>query len=199
MTDSNSSLVYLRSNRVVLRPVLHSDVPLCLRWINDREVTQYLMRDLPMMEASEEKWFENLSARSDTDVVFIIVVDETPIGVMGIHAINWRDRTATTGSFIGEKEYWGKGYGTEAKMLVLHLAFHTLNLRKLSSSVIAYNKRSYAYSKKCGYTEEGVRKAQFFKHGTYWDEHLLAVFREDWEPLWRAFAEEHGIKGAPDA
>jgi RimJ/RimL family protein N-acetyltransferase len=91
---------------------------------------------------------------------------------------------------IGEKEYWGKGYGTEAKMLLLHYAFDTLNLRKICSSVISFNERSHKYSLKCGYKEEGRRKAQLFRDGKYWDEIQLAVFRKDWLLLWKKFQAE---------
>ena len=40
---------------------------------------------------------------------------------------------------IGESEYWGRGLGTEAKMLLLDYAFNTLNLRRICSQVLAFN------------------------------------------------------------
>lgn len=106
---------------------------------------------------------------------------------MAIHQIDWVNGTATTGAMIGEKEYWGKGYGSEAKMLLLDYAFNRLGLRKICSNVIAFNGRSKRYSEKCGYREEARRKAQFFRDGTYHDEIWLAVFRENWLPLWKKY------------
>lgn len=185
-----SEIIFQEGKRVSLRPVLKEDVPRCLKWMNDREVTRCLRARLPTMEADEEGWFESLHKKKQSDILLTIVADEKPIGLMGIHGIDWVDRTATTGALIGEKEYWGKGYGTEAKMLLLHYAFETLNLRKICSSVIAYNKRSYAYSIKCGYKEEGRRQKQIFKEGKYWDEIMLAVFRKDWLVCWKKFQEQ---------
>lgn len=185
-------VIFLKSKRVVLRPIERADVPKFLVWINDPEVTQYIATLFPKMEADENEWFEGLHKRQPDDIVLGIVVDGKLIGNMGIHHINWINGTATTGAIIGDKEYWGKGYGSEAKMLLLHYLFHTLNLRKISSSVIAYNDRSYAYSMKCGYKEEGRRKAQLYRKGQYWDEILLAVFRKDWEPAWERF-EANGL------
>lgn len=193
MSGLSTLIVFLRSRRVVLRPVLKEDLPLFIRWINDPDVSQFLNVFFPMMEADEQEWFESLPKRKSTDIVFVIVVDGKAIGTMGIHNINWKNRTATTGAFIGEKDYWGKGLGSEAKMILLDYAFNTLNLRKICSTVIAFNERSYRYSLKCGYKEEGRLKEHHFKHGTYWDEILLAVFRDDWLPLWEAFAKEQGI------
>lgn len=146
-----------------------------------------------MNETDEEEWFEGISKRKEHEVVFAIMADGKHIGMIGIHQINRKDGTAITGTMIGNKEYWGKGYGTEAKMLLLDFAFNTMNLRKICSSVIAFNERSYKYSLKCGYIEEGRRKLQNFRHGKYWDEIFLAVFRDDWLPLWEKFKLDHNI------
>lgn len=186
-------IVFLKSNRVVLRPVIKDDVPFILKWMNDPNVTQYINAYMPMMEADEDNWFNNLHKRKPNDVVFAIVVEGKIIGIMGIHGISARDRTATTGAFIGEEENWGKGYGSEAKMLLLDYAFNTMNLRKICSGVIAFNERSYKYSLKCGYKEEGRLVKHVYRHGEYWDEILLAIFKEDFPPLWEEFAKKHNI------
>lgn len=184
---SDTPAEFSRGKKVILRPLLRADLPKLIRWINDPDIRQYVLAFWPAMEKNEEEWLDRL-AGSKSDAVFIIAqLDGTAIGVIGLHKICWHDRTATTGSFIGEKQYWSKGYGSEAKMLLLHYAFHTLNLRKICSSVIAYNKRSYGCLRKCGYVDEGRKKQQHFKRGRYWDEIFLAVFRKDWEPLWRKF------------
>jgi RimJ/RimL family protein N-acetyltransferase len=109
---------------------------------------------------------------------------------MGIHRINWIHRYATTGAFIGEKEYWGKGYGTDAKMHLLEYAFHTLNLHKMCSSVYAFNERSVKYSLRCGYKIEGTRKQHVFRNGQYWDLIELGLLYEDWKPIWEQFNQE---------
>ncbi|MEX1014852.1 MAG: GNAT family protein [Candidatus Paceibacterota bacterium] len=193
MEPEKKEVVFLKGSRINLRPVLESDIPLLLRWINDPEVTQYLSAYLPMMEEDEREWFNSLSSKKPYDIVLTIMVDCNPIGVIGIHNVSLKDRTATTGALIGEKDCWGKGYGTEAKMILLNYAFNTLNLRKINSSVFEFNERSYAYSIKCGYKEEGVRKQQLFRNGKYWDEILLTVFKEDWIPVWEEYKKKHKL------
>lgn len=190
MIQTEKSLVFLKGARIVLRPALREDIPLFLRWINNPDVRYFLGSYLPMWEADEEAWVENLSKRKADNIVLLLSVDGHPIGNMGLHQIDWKNRTATTGALIGEKEYWGKGYGSEAKMLLLNYAFNTLNLRKINSSVIEFNPRSYHYSLKCGYEEEGRLKRQIFQNGRYWDEVQLAVFKKDWQPIWRQFKKD---------
>ncbi len=182
-------VVCFRSNRLYLRPPTKEDIPYFLRWFNDMEVKQYVTNFLPVVEADETEWLDRLHKNREKEVVFVVVDIKTnkPIGVMGIHNINWVSRLATTGAVIGDKAFWGKGYGSEAKMLVLNYAFDTLNLRKICSLVFGFNKRSEAYSKKCGYRVEGILKAHHFKNGEYCDEIHMAVFREWWLPIWEKF------------
>lgn len=193
MTKEAQQVVFLKGRRVVLRPVLEEDIPMLLRWINDPEVSLYLNAYMPKMEAEEREWFQNLHNKKSNNIVVTIVADNKAIGTMGIHSISWKDGTATTGTVIGEKEYWGKGYGTEAKMLLLNYAFNTLNLRKICSVVLAFNERSHKYGLKCGYREEGRLREHHFKNGKYWDEILLAVFKEEWLLLWDEFVKKHDI------
>jgi len=178
---------FIQGGRVVLRPVLREDLPLLVRWLNDPEVTQFITTYLPILEADEASWFDNLPKRKPNDIVLIIVVDGDPIGKIGVHQINWKDRTAMIGTLIGEKKYWDKGYGSVAKMLLLNFAFNTLNLRKICSSAIEYNLRSCSYNLKCGYHEEGRLRRHIYRKGRYWDEILFAVFKKDWLPIWREF------------
>jgi RimJ/RimL family protein N-acetyltransferase len=184
-----NDVVFLQGKRIYLRPPTKEDIPYFLRWMNDQEVIQYLATFLPKTEADEVAWLEHLHRDKETNVVFVVLDTKSrkPIGIMGIHGINWKSRLATTGAVIGEKEYWGRGYGSEAKMLLLNFAFNTLNLRKICSLVFGFNERSIAYSKKCGYEVEGILKAHHFKNGAYCDEVHMAVFKEQWQPIWEQF------------
>jgi RimJ/RimL family protein N-acetyltransferase len=188
MPKTGPKLVFLKGKKVILRPLRKAtDFELCLRWINDPEINQYLVVYMPVTEKKEEEWFENLASNPNEIVLGIETPEGRLIGTMGLHNINGKNRTAFTGALIGEKECWGKGYGTDAKMTLLHYAFNTLNLRKINSSVYAFNQRSLKYNLKCGYKIEGVRKKQIFRNGKYHDEILIAVFKDDWLPLWKKY------------
>ena len=174
-------VVFLKGKKVVLRPMRkETDLESSVLWLNNEDVRCFLALYLPVNFRAEEEWFDKLAKDKENIVLAIETSDGKFIGIMGLHRINWKDRTATTGAVIGDKEYWGKGYGTEAKMLLLDYAFNTLNLRKIGSMVIAFNKRSLAYSLHCGYKVEGVLKKHIFKKRKYWDEIVLGVFKKDW-------------------
>ena len=189
-------IIFLKGSKVILRPLnKETDLESACRWVNDPEVRNYLTVSFPSMLVQEEKWFDNL-VKKENEILLAIETLENKnlIGFMGLHKINWIDSNATTGAMIGEKEYWGKGYGTDAKMILLNYAFNRLRLHRISSSVIAFNERSLKYSLKCGYKEEGRVREKFFRNGKYWDEILLGILKKEFDPVWKKYKLENKIK-----
>lgn len=168
-----------------LRPLEKEDAPQLKIWMNDPEVAQFLMRVFPVTLQEEEEWIENIKKRTPKDVVFgVETLEGTLIGTMGLHNIELIHGLATTGAVIGDKKFWGKGYGFDAKMLVLDFAFNTLSLRKVTSDVLAFNERSKRYLEKTGYKRVGQFKEHLFRDGMYHDLIIMEIFREEWLPLW---------------
>lgn len=184
---SEKRLVFLSGKMVNLRPVQKSDIPHFTRWINDPKVRHYLSTTMPLTEKQEEEWFEGLGKDESKIDLIIETKDGKPIGLMGIHKIDWRSGVGTTGALIGEKEYWGQGYGTDAKMVLLDYAFNTLGLRKICSGAMAFNKRSIRYSLHCGYKVEGRLRRHTFRNGKFQDQIVLGVFRDEWLPIWNHY------------
>lgn len=190
--NEESRIVCFEGKRVILRPVHpENDLPMYLKWLNDSEVVRYIQAVPPVSLYEERDYLQKLHTKKD-DVIFAIETVKSPkfIGAIGLHGINRRDMHATTGSVIGEKDCWGKGYGAEAKMLLLYHAFYNLNLRRISSSVIAFNERSQNCLLKTGYNPEGVRRDMSFREGRYWDLLEFGIFRKDFEPIWKRYQKD---------
>lgn len=193
--ETGKRVIFLKGRKVILRPLnKETDLEDCQRWINDPEVRLYLTPFMPISKQTEAKWFDGLDEKTDGVTLAIEILDGEFIGIMGLHNINWIGGTAITGALIGEKKYWGKGYGAEAKMLMLDYAFNSLNLRKICSEVMDFNKRSLAYLLKCGYKVEGRRKWQVYRDGKYCDLVLLAVFKKDWLSIWEGYKKTRKIR-----
>jgi RimJ/RimL family protein N-acetyltransferase len=189
-----SDIIFRDGELVFLRPLEQTDAPSLQKWINDVELTQFLLRDRPVGEKEERRFIE-LSSSSKVDVVLGIVTKNEGklIGTIGLHNIDHVHGHAVTGTLIGEKEYWNKGYGTEAKMLLLDLAFNRLNLSVIRSDVIAYNGRSIAYAKKCGYRQVGRLPGWIERDGKRHDEVILVVTAKRWRPLWEAYLKNRNV------
>lgn len=144
------------------------------------------------MEKEEEDWLQGLNNNiHNVSLGIVRKKDGKLIGTIGVHSINWQQRTATTGTLIGEKDCWGKGYGTEAKMLLLDFAFNALDLYALFSRVNSTNLRSLAYAKKSGYEEVGRLPGWIrLQNGERCDEVQLVVTQEKWKPLWLEYLKD---------
>jgi len=177
----------LKGEKVLLRPLKRTDIANFLNWFNDVEVTQYLNFYLPMTEMAEEKWIEDAGSRiqAGTDVGFVIEAIEgdsaKPIGSIGLAGINPKDHGASLGITIGEKDYWGNGYGTEATRRILDYGFQQLNLHRISSSAFAFNERSIRLHKKVGFKEEGLQREAIFKNGQFHDLVMFGILWGEWK------------------
>lgn len=178
----------LRGKSVLLRPVTRSDISHFLKWCNDPEVIQYLGLYMPMIEMSLEKFIEELATtRAKSEVLLVIEATEgdstRPIGNCGLHGIDSKDRNATFGIVIGEKDYWSKGYGMEAARLLINYGFQQLNLHRISSYAFDFNERSIKLHKNLGFREEGRLRQATFKNGQYHDHVQFGLLREEWKGL----------------
>lgn len=190
------TVVFLEGRKVILRPLdKRTDAEKLQRWINDPEVRHSLMIVFPQTLKNEEDFIDR-GGDPAKGITLGIVVKETGelIGTMALHDIDFLHRNATTGAMIGEKRYWGKGFGTDAKMILLDYAFNILNLHTVSSMAFAFNKRSLDYSAHCGYKVEGVQKSRLFRAGRYWDRVLLGVSKKDWLPIWRRYRKTGSVR-----
>jgi ribosomal-protein-alanine N-acetyltransferase len=170
----------LRGGRVTLRPPDDSDPARFVDWFADLEATRYLAVRTGMALFQEEEFFKKMG-ESKTDVIWTIEAEGRSIGVTGIHRIDWKDAHGITGTFIGDKTAWRKGYGSEAMALRTEYAFRWLNLHKLMSGALAENEPSRRALVKAGYREVGLQRDHTFREGRWHDHWLCEVLRADWE------------------
>ena len=172
----------LAGSAVTLRPPDDSDAQRFVDWFADLEVTRYLQRRAGVGLLQEQGLLKKIG-ESETDVIWMIEAEGRPIGATGIHQIDWLHAHASTGTVIGDKSAWRKGYGSEAMRLRTDYAFRQLNLHKLSSSAFMENEPSKRALLKAGYTETGVEREHYFREGRWHDQRTCELLRDDWEKL----------------
>ena len=175
---------FLVGAKVYLRAVEPEDAPRIVPWFNDAEVARFLLRYRPLSVIEEIEFLQKLR-HSDTDLALGIALRETDelIGMSGMHHIDARNRHASFGITIGEKQHWSKGYGTEATGLMMRHAFGTLNLNRLWLHVYEYNPRALRVYEKLGFRVEGRLRQDTFRDGRYWDTIVMGVLREELESV----------------
>ncbi len=155
--NADQPIINIAGDKVALGPLRRDLLPIYVKWINDFEVARALdVRLGPFTLEAEETWYERV-AKSESDAVFTIYERATlrPIGSAGLHHIDHRQRTAEFGVLIGEKDCWGKGYGTETARLMLDYGFTTLGLHNIHLRAYAYNQRGLRAYAKAGFKVAG--------------------------------------------
>ena len=173
--------------RIRFRSAERNDLPLFVGWLNDPEVRYGIAMYLPMSQAREEAWFEDMLKHPPAEQVLVIEARGaksqehwTPIGTCSFMDIDWRSRNAEFGILIGEKAYWNKGYGTEAVKLLVRHGFQTLNLHRIWLRVFATNPRAVKAYEKAGFTHEGTKRQAEFIDGEYVDVLLMSILQPEW-------------------
>jgi RimJ/RimL family protein N-acetyltransferase len=147
-------------DKVALGPLRRDLIPVYHRWINDFEVTRTLaVAPYPRTLDAQEDWYER-NGRSEREAVFTIYELSTsrPIGNTSLDDVDQTNRCAEFGIFIGEKDAWGKGYGTEATCLMLEYGFTVLGLHNIILKVLSFNERGIRAYQTAGFREIGRRR-----------------------------------------
>jgi diamine N-acetyltransferase len=170
--------------RVRLRGVERNDLPSFQAWLNDPEVTEGLATYLPLSMIDEEQWLDRISHIEPDERPLAIELKEGRtwrlIGNSGFFNLEWANRCAEFGIFIGDKSLWNKGYGTEAVQLLLKHGFESLNLHRIYLRVYSTNPRARRSYEKAGFILEGTMRDAVYRHGKYADIHIMSVLRSEW-------------------
>lgn len=179
----------IRTKRLILREPKQSDWKDVVEGIGDYDVAKmmagvpypYNKKDaLSFIKLKINEW----KTEEPNSYYFVIELksEKKVIGAVSVSKINRFDGTGETGSWIN-KNYWKKGYVTEAKIALNDFAFNKIKLRRLDSPVFSDNEASNATQKKMGYILEGkMRKAHKSKaNGKIHDANIYGLLKEDWK------------------
>jgi RimJ/RimL family protein N-acetyltransferase len=155
------------------------------RWYQDTEWLRLLDTE-PSSLPSEKKWKEWLEKdldRSTDDHSFLAIrtlENDELIGFIGLFELYLQHGDTLVAIALGERQYWGKGYGTDAMRVMLRYAFNELNLRRVGLIVFEYNMRAIRSYEKAGFRPEGRERQRILRDGKRWDFLHMGVLREEW-------------------
>jgi RimJ/RimL family protein N-acetyltransferase len=163
------------------------------QWSSDSEYSRLLDWD-PARRFSvknSQKWIEK-QYENDNSHFFAIrtLAEERTIGGIGLDGIRWMHGDTFVGIGIGDREYWGKGYGTDAMKIILCYAFTELNLHRVTLDVFEYNQRGVRSYEKAGFVAEGRARGVMLREGRRWDVLFMGILREDWLKLEKGKSEK---------
>jgi RimJ/RimL family protein N-acetyltransferase len=169
-----------------LRAIERPDLDALWRWYNDAEVMYYWAEPYKTMsrEDLDARYGAGLSASTGRMHWLLITTRDEhgqgePIGRIGYVDLDRRNRHTEIALAIGERDYWGRGYGSDALIAYLGYLFHELNLHKVWLRVEAFNTRAQRAYEKCGFQRDGVFREHTFLGGKYYDSIIMSIVEDD--------------------
>ncbi|HXE72424.1 MAG TPA: GNAT family protein [Candidatus Nitrosotenuis sp.] len=171
-------------NLIRLWPLERHDLLKNYQWANDRQLIRLAgMSPLPKSVWEIERWYESVAQNPEVQVYSIKTAEGDYIGNIELLHLDSRSGHAEIGLLIGERGYWGKGYGSDAVDTLCRFAFQELRLHRLYARVLEYNERARRTFEKLGFRLEGTERETYYHQGRYWDASVLGLLDREYRGL----------------
>jgi [ribosomal protein S5]-alanine N-acetyltransferase len=177
------NIVFLKGERIHLRALMEKDLTSSyLQWLNDEEVCRSNSHAVfPNTEQKMRAFFASLQSQQQHVVLAIVHAESGKhIGNVSLQNINWISRNGEFAILLGDKEYWGNGYGEEAAQLIVDYGFCRLNLHRIYCGTIEDNKGMKKLAARLKMKQEGLRREAVYKNGTYLNVLEFGVLRSEY-------------------
>jgi RimJ/RimL family protein N-acetyltransferase len=166
-------------------------------WRRDSEFMRLIDSGEVMLRSQKDsqKWIEKEIEDQDVNQYMFTIrtlAEDKLLGDIGLSVVNWMSRDAFVGLGIGERDFWGRGYGTDVMKVILRYAFTEINLRRVTLSVFEYNPRAVRSYEKAGFVHEGRMRQFLNREGKRWDMLFMGILRDEWMNLQKK--EEENIR-----
>jgi RimJ/RimL family protein N-acetyltransferase len=172
----------LKGEKVLLRPMKPEDVARQHEFNQDIELYA-LDSDVPHVNPLEDAqaFYESRIKPDENIAHFSIETDGKYIGFCALYGLRNRHGNVELGITIGDRDYWGRGYGRDTIKLLLNYAFHYLGARRIALTTNVKNERAIRCYLACGFVEEGRPRKVVWIEGEYTDLVNMSILRDEWQ------------------
>lgn len=167
----------LTGKLVRLRAIEPSDAESLLRWHTDPELSRWMIADYPRSLAQIRKQFEERPPNTYDRLVLCIesLADGRALGTISLTGAEAESGRPNLAVYIGEQEFRGGGYGTDAVRVLCRYAFDSMRVHGVSLWVVPENTAARHVYEKLGFVEEGRKREAFRRDGKWYDMLLMSV------------------------
>lgn len=176
--------IRLHGERVTLTPLQYENIYRHFEWNNDPELNR-LDSELPYRRES----FADFKVRFEQMVdhpgpphvdLEIHAEDGKLIGLAYAADISPHNHHCTVGVTIGDRDYWGDGYGRESLEVLLKYCFDTLKMHRVHTETFEYNEAWQNLVRDAGFKHEGVERDYLYRDDTYWDKEIYSLLEDEY-------------------
>jgi [ribosomal protein S5]-alanine N-acetyltransferase len=175
----------MKDFRVYLRALEPEDYKITINWRNNDEIWAMIGSPKHFVSSEYERQWILDAIHNQKEIKLGVCLKENNelIGLATIKDINWINRSAHCPSMIGEKKYWSKGLGSEARLLLLKYAFFEKGFERIWGLILEDNINSIRMAEKCGYKKEGLLRNSVYKNGKFHNQIMVSVLREEFDVI----------------
>ena len=172
----------LKGKKVLLRPMKQEDIVRQHEFNQDPELYA-LDSTYPRVSPLEsaQAFYESRTKFDENIAPFAIEAEGKYIGYCSLMDLRNPHGNLELGIMIGDREYWGRGYGRDAVRLLLDYGFRHLGARRIALTTHAKNERAIRCYLACGFVEEGRPRKVVWIEGEYTDLVNMSILREEWQ------------------
>ncbi len=176
----------MEGDRVRLRKLEKADLPTLHRWMNDRDVmawARFSPDHMTSLAALEKEYEKELAGEERDRVTFVIEAKKTGRAIGWCTARTWDRKhvNANVGIGLGEKAFWGRGFGTEAVGLLLEIVFDQQGWHRAELYTLAENDRAIRSAEKNGFRRCGHERESVYYEGAYHDVVEMEQLKSEWD------------------
>ncbi|MBZ9637339.1 GNAT family N-acetyltransferase [Clostridium sp. FP1] len=165
-----------------LSPVDASETEKVAKWSNDIEVAIRTGDISDMITYQSQRVYLETMTNSHGYAFYIIREDDDEvIGIARLMRVNFINRNAVMGMFIGDGNDRSKGIGSEATNLLLDFGFNALNLKNIMIETYSFNEPAIKACKKCGFKEIGRRRKSIIYGNNEYDEVFMDMLSDEFQ------------------
>jgi ribosomal-protein-serine acetyltransferase len=116
----------------------------------------------------------------ESDFAFVILLEDQMAGRIGIHYINYQNKIASIGYWLGDG-YQGKGIITKACIALIDYSFHVLEMNRVQIKCATGNFKSQAIPERLNFKKEGIIRQGEFVNGRFVDLYLYSILKEEFK------------------
>lgn len=168
----------ITGNKVRLRSKVLSDAKDDYKWQTDPELARLDAASVVSAGFSQyvaEYAFDLCNPSPNRREFAVETLEGKHIGNCVYYGIDKNKGEAQVGVFIGDRDYWGKGYGTDIVNSLVRHVFSQPEFKRIYLKTLTWNTKAQKCFKKCGFKPCGY----LFKDGYKFQ--LMEIHLKDWQ------------------
>lgn len=176
----------IQGNKVRLEPLTRDMWRTYYHWRMDHEVMYWATGEAHQTSLVPEEAFMRrfddavlTDRHRESGILGIVTETDTFIGEVSYRDMDLVAGTAVLGIMIGEKAYWGQGYGTDAIRSLCRFLFDRFRLRRIQLDTWAGNERAIKSYANVGFQMEGRLREATLVNGQPQDQVVMGLLRSE--------------------